>query len=96
MSWESMDTYKQLVELHPNLSEKVHRDAFHQFLDRMWTKPNTLNDFAKAYMEFTTKETLAFPKLSELTPDLTVAEENRQSKRSKRRRQRRRRKVKTS
>ena len=31
MSWESIDTYQQLVELQPDLNEQKHSQAFHVF-----------------------------------------------------------------
>jgi hypothetical protein len=89
MSWESSETYQQLVEMHPDLNENYHRDAFDKFLERMWTKPATFSEFAQAYMEFTTKRKLTFPKLKALEPAETKNTRSRTSRRSRRRSSRR-------
>jgi hypothetical protein len=95
MSWETIESYQELVKMHPDLQVPSHREAFHQFLDRMWTKPNTLIEFSKAYMEFTTADQLTFPKLRILAPEpepSTPPRSNR-SRRSRRSRSRRSRKA---
>jgi hypothetical protein len=93
MTWESLETFQELVEAHSDLqSNQSHREAFTKFLNRMWTKPNTYNDFARAYMEFTTSNKLTFPKLRALPTANKSPARKRRSKRSKRRRSHRKRK----
>jgi hypothetical protein len=94
MSWESLDTYQQLVEMHPDLNEKAQHEAFTKFLNRMWTKPTTYGEFARAYMEFTTSDNLTFPKLNALSTAKKANTRRKRSKRSRRRRSRRKRKPK--
>lgn len=96
MSWESLETYQQLVETHPDLNEKNHREAFTEFVNRMWTKPDTYAAFAKAYMEFTTSNTLTFPKLNAIAKEQKSKSRRNRSKRSRRRRSRRKRKPNTA
>jgi hypothetical protein len=91
MTWESLDTLQQLVELHPELKEQHHREAFDSFINRMWTKPATYSEFAKAYMEFTTNSKLTFPKLNALASAQKNTSRRKRSKRSRRRRSRRKR-----
>ena len=67
MTWESLEPYQKLVKLQPSLTDEKHSADFYAFLDRMWTKPSTLNEFARAYMEFTTSTEYKFPKLKALT-----------------------------
>ena len=94
MTWDSLDTYQQFVEMHPDLNEQKHREAFTHFLNRMWTKPATLTEFTKAYMEFTTSanDALTFPKLNALKPAQTSNSCRKKTKRTRRRRSRRNRK----
>ena len=95
MTWESTDTYQALVETHPDLNNQGHSEAFGKFLNRMWTKPATYNEFAKAYMEFTTSDKLTFPKLNALSPQKNSSTRRKRNKRSRRSRSRRNRKRKT-
>jgi hypothetical protein len=92
MTWESNESYHQLVQMHPNLKETSHREAFAVFVNRMWTKPETLTDFARAYMEFTTSNTYTFPKLKALYQE--EQKKDKKPRSSRRRRSRRRRKPK--
>jgi hypothetical protein len=92
MTWESTESYHQLVQMHPDLEETTHKQAFAAFVNRMWTKPETLADFARAYMEFTTSHTYTFPKLKALYPE--EQQKPNKSRRSRRRRSRQRRKPK--
>ena len=96
MTWEAMDTYQQLVEMHPDLNDQRHSTAFAGFLDRMWTKPATYTEFAKAYMEFTTSDKLTFPKLRALAPMQNNSTQRKKTKRTRRRRSRRNRKPKNA
>ncbi|MDF1514626.1 MAG: hypothetical protein P1S60_12525 [Anaerolineae bacterium] len=94
MLWESVEAYKELVELHPTLKEKAQRDAFIGFLDRLWTRPSTLKEFSRAYMEFTKPEKLTFPKLNARPSMQDTAAKPAKSRRSRRSRSRRSRKKK--
>lgn len=95
MSWDSMEDYQQLVETHPKLKDSQQEQAFKAFLDRMWTKPTTFNELAKAYMEFTTPEKLTFPKLTAMSAAHIEEPSKKQSRRSRKRRSRSRRNRKS-
>ncbi len=96
MSWESTESYEQLLEMQPELKDTHHQQAFHEFVARMWTKPSTFIEFTQAYMEFTTPRKLTFPKLQARAPKENVSKPARKSRRSRRRSSRKRKQTRSS